>query len=138
MEKEITSDGFNVIYDDSEELLIACAFHRFNRALFDGKLPATRVRWASSIREAAGRVNGLCVDAHPDLDKPHIFLCERLQGLSPLDELVLIHEMCHLRVPDHSAEFVRELLAALERASWKPLVGVPVTGASVSELLRLP
>jgi predicted SprT family Zn-dependent metalloprotease len=40
------------------------------------------------------------------IDIPHIFITEKLRGVSPVDELVLLHEMCHYKVHHHGREFI--------------------------------
>jgi hypothetical protein len=61
------------------------------------------------------RKNGWLCNDDPTVN-PHIFIDDRLQIL------VLLHEMCHFRAPGHDAAFAKELLRALERLSWEPLV----------------
>jgi hypothetical protein len=71
------------------------------------------------------RKNGWLCNDDPTVN-PHIFIDDRLQILLPrlpyLIDLVLLHEMCHFRAPGHDAAFAKELLRALERLSWEPLV----------------
>jgi hypothetical protein len=132
----LNTDAYSVIFDDTDVVdEITCAFNRFNGALFDDHLPETRVRWASSIvnRRAPGCLIGLL--AMPDdpqsfrlpnqfqLKMPHIFITERIRGLSPLDEWVLLHEMCHFRVPHHGEEFIEELKRVLIKNEWRVLLG---------------
>jgi hypothetical protein len=132
----LNTDEYAVTYDDTDVVdEITCAFSRFNGALFDAGLPETKIRWASSIvnRRAPGVPVGLL--AMPDdpqtfalphavkLQMPHIFITEKIKGVHPLDEWVLLHEMCHLRVPHHGEEFIEELKRVLDKNNWSVLLG---------------
>jgi hypothetical protein len=55
--------------------------------------------------------------------EPHIFLAEKVKGVSPLDEWGLLHEMCHFKVPNHGTEFIEELKRALDKSNWSVLLG---------------
>ena len=54
---------------------------------------------------------------------PHIFITDRIKGVSPLDEWVLLHEMCHFRVRNHGPEFIEELRRVLDQSKWAVLLG---------------
>jgi hypothetical protein len=97
-----------VTYDDAGVVDgITCAFNRFNGIVFNNELPETTIRWASSIQNlrTPGTPVGLLTlpddpitHALPNqfrLKTPHIFLTEKLKGVSPLDEWALLHEICH-------------------------------------------
>jgi hypothetical protein len=132
----LITDDYRVTYDDTDIVdAITCAFNRFNGSLFDNDLPETKIRWASSIANlhAPGAPIGLL--ALPEdpvtyrvldqfkLTMPHIFITERIKVVSPLDELVLLHEMCHLRVRHHGPEFIKELKRVLDQSEWAVLLG---------------
>lgn len=133
----ITTDAYLVTYDDSEHVGdIASAFNRYNGTVFNSELPPeTKVRWASSIQNlrAPGTSVGLLAlpddpVSHPLLTQrrltvPHIFLTQRIRGVSPLDEWVVLHEMCHFKVPHHGQEFIEELKRALDKIGWSVLLG---------------
>ncbi len=114
---------------------ITGAFNRFNGALFKSELPETKIRWASSIknlREPGTPVGLLALAEDPvthrspnqfTITAPHIFITEKIKGASPLDEWVLLHEMCHFRVPHHGPEFIDELKRVLNRSKWAVLLG---------------
>jgi len=133
----VTTDAYRVTYADSETVDdIECAFNRFNGTVFHGELPPeTKVRWATSIQNlcAPGSPVGLLalpndpvsnpMPAQRRLTMPHIFLAERIKGVSPLDEWVLLHEMCHFKVPHHGPEFIEELKRALDESNWSVLLG---------------
>lgn len=134
--KTVITDAYKVTYDDSECLgEIGCAFNRFNATIFDNGLPETSIRFASSIQNlrAPGSPIGLLalpgdvvshlLPGQLRLTVPHIFISERLRGVSPLDEWVLLHEMCHFRFVDHGKEFVELLKNALDKIEWSVLVG---------------
>lgn len=134
--RTLITDQYKVIYNDSDNLDdIQCAFNRFNSRIFDNKLPETSVRWSSSIQNlrAPGIPVGLLAlpedpVSHPlpgqfRLTIPHIFISQKLKGTSPIDEWVLLHEMCHFRVPHHGKEFVEVLKQALDIIDWRVLVG---------------
>lgn len=134
--RTLITDGYRVIYNDSESLdEVVCAFNRFNGAIFDNALPETAIRWASSIQSlrSPGVPVGLLAlpedpISHPlpgqfRLKIPHIFISERLKGASPIPEWVVLHEMCHFRVPDHGPKFVEALKGALDRIEWSVLLG---------------
>jgi hypothetical protein len=57
------------------------------------------------------------------LNVPHIFVSEKLRGVSPIDEWVLLHEMCHFKVRHHGLEFIEELKHALDSIGWSVLLG---------------
>jgi hypothetical protein len=135
MQTLITDDYF-VEFDDTDVVdAITCAFNRFNGSLFNNELPGSKVRWASSIRNlrAPGAPVGLL--ALPEdpvthrvpnqfrITAPHIFITGKIKGLSPLDEWVLLHEMCHFRVPHHGPEFIDELKRVLDKSGWTVLLG---------------
>jgi hypothetical protein len=132
----LTTDCYRVEFDDANVVdAITCAFNRFNGSLFNNELPETRIRWASSIRNlrAPGVPVGLL--ALPEdpvtyrlpnqftITVPHIFITGRIRGVSPLDEWVLLHEMCHFRVPYHGPEFIDELKRVLDISGWAVLLG---------------
>jgi hypothetical protein len=132
----LITDDYRVTYDDTDIVdAITCAFNRFNGSLFNNDLPETKIRWASSIANlhAPGAPVGLL--ALPEdpvthevlnqfkLKTPHIFITERIKGVSPLDEWVLLHEMCHFRVPHHGSEFIKELKRVLDQSKWAVLLG---------------
>jgi len=132
----LITDDYRVTYDDTDIVdPITCAFNRFNGCLFNNDLPETKVRWASSIADlhAPGAPVGLL--ALPEdsvtcevlnqfkLTIPHIFITDRIKGVSPLDEWVLLHEMCHFRVRNHGPEFIEELRRVLDQSKWAVLLG---------------
>jgi hypothetical protein len=132
----LVTDDYFVEFDDVDVVnTITCAFNRFNGSLFNSELPQTKIRWASSIRNlrAPGTPVGLL--ALPDdpvahrlpnqfrITSPHIFITGRIKGVSPLDEWVLLHEMCHLRIPHHGPEFIDELKRVLDMSGWMVLLG---------------
>jgi hypothetical protein len=132
----LVTDGYRVTYNDVEYPdEIAPAFNRFNAAIFDNGLPKTNIRWAYSIRNLRAPGTSVGLLALPDdhvshplptqfrLKIPHIFITEKLKGLSPVDEWVLLHEMCHFKVPHHGSEFIEELRRALEKCNWSVLLG---------------
>lgn len=132
----LVTDRYRVEFDDTDVVdTITCAFNRFNGSLFDNELPETKIRWASSITNlcAPGVPVGLL--ALPEdpvthrlpnqftITVPHIFITEKIRGANPLDEWVLLHEMCHFRVPGHGPEFIDELKRVLDRSKWAVLLG---------------
>ena len=134
--RTLTTDGYRVTYnepDGPDE--VVSAFNRFNAIIFDNELPETTIRWSYSIQNlrAPGAPLGLLAlpedsISHPLVDQfrlkiPHIFISQRLKGLSPIDQWVLIHEMCHFRVPCHGPEFIEELKRALDKIQWSVLLG---------------
>lgn len=132
----LITDEYRVIYNDIENANeVVCAYNRFNVAIFDNKLPETAIRWASSIQDLKSPSSPIGLLALPEdpishpiphqfrLRAPHIFITERLRGVSPLDEWVLLHEMCHFRARNHGPEFLEELKRALDRIEWRVLLG---------------
>lgn len=132
----LTTDEYQVIYNETEsanDLLIA--FNSFNAAAFNHELPKTVIRWASLIKSfrAPGTPIGLLAlpedqISHPLPDQfrlkiPHIFISERLRGVSPVDEWVLFHEMCHFKARGHGMDFVEVLKDGLEKIKWNVLIG---------------
>jgi len=142
--RTLVTDGYRVIYNNSESLDdVVCAFNRFNGAIFDNALPETAIRWASSIHSfcAPGTPVGLLalpedpislpIPGQFRLQIPHIFISERLKGVSLIAEWVLLHEMCHFRVPHHGPEFV-EVLKARSTRSLGAYFSVPTSQQLVS------
>jgi hypothetical protein len=132
----VTTDKYRVKYNDIEEdNQLTCAFNRLNYAAFSGRLPETKIRWAYSIESFYGPICPVGLLASPDdsvthllpgqsrLKTPHIFVTEKLNGISPIDELVLLHEMCHFKVPHHGEEFLEEFRRALDCIKWSVLLG---------------
>jgi len=132
----LITDHYWVEFDDTDIVDgITCVFNQFNGSLFNNGLPETKIRWASSIRNlrAPGAPVGLL--ALPEdpvthrlpnqftITVPHIFITEKIRGANPLDEWVLLHEMCHFRVPHHGREFIDELKRVLEQSKWAVLLG---------------
>ena len=122
------------IFEDIEDSQLSAAYQRYNTYVFDGSLPPdVKVRWAQLIGPAGFfGANGWLYNDDPSAT-PYLFVDERLRTLYPrsgsLIDLILLHEMCHFRVPQHDVAFVREILTALERVSWEPLVAkcVPIS-----------
>jgi hypothetical protein len=120
------TDGVStIVFDETEDLLLTATFRRCARA-FDGLLPATEVRWGEiHIKQGFCAMYGCLVEKNDALDKPHIFVDQRLRdrSLTLFVELVILHEICHFKVSEHDAMFVKEYLRALQRVSWEPLIG---------------
>jgi hypothetical protein len=140
-------DGATVEFDDIEDdakftdaaaFQLALCYQRWNRDVFDNELPqGVRVRWGKITGPMANRsIAGWLCD-HDASGHKYIFIDDRLRihflSFPFLVDLVLIHEMCHLKVSGHGPEFIRELFTALERLSWNPLLGVcaPYTLAQI-------
>jgi hypothetical protein len=134
--RTVITDAYKVTYVDSERVdEIQCAFNRFNGTIFDNRLPESSIRFASSIQNLCvpGSPLGLLalpedpvshlVPGQPRLKIPHIFISDRLRGVSPLDEWVLLHEMCHFRFVHHGKEFIELLKSSLDKIEWSVLVG---------------
>lgn len=132
----LITDRYRVIYNDREDIdEVVCAFNRFNGSIFNNALPETAIRWASSIQSLRPQGTPVGLLAHPEdpishpvsgqfrLKIPHIFISERLRATGPIAEWVLLHEMCHFRVPHHGKEFIEVLKEALDRIEWSPLLG---------------
>lgn len=132
----LVTDEYRVIYNDVENATeVVCTYNRFNAAIFDNKLPETAIRWAFSIQSLRSQGSPIGLLALPEdlishpipdqfrLKAPHIFITERLRGVSPLDEWVLLHEMCHFLAPHHGPEFLQKLQRALDRIGWSVLLG---------------
>lgn len=123
----LLSDGASKIaFDDEVDMRMLATFERFNRHVFDGTVPPSEIRWAT-IRNELGFacLHGCLVEKHDSLKGPYIFIDQRLRGFGMFlfAELVLLHEMCHYSAPNHDQVFVKQLLRALQRVSWEPLVG---------------
>jgi hypothetical protein len=123
----ILSDGASkIVFDDIEDLRLVATFQRFHTYVFDGSVPATEVRWGM-IHNPQGFacLHGCLVETHDALRGPYIFIDQRLRdrGMVLFAELVLLHEMCHFAAKDHNAAFVKQLLRALQKVSWEPLLG---------------
>ena len=132
----VITDFYRVTYNDMETVdNVTCVFNRFNGTVFNNELPETKIRWASSIQSlrAPGIPVGLlalptdpvthALSTQRRLTTPHIFLTEKLKGISPLDEWVLLHEMCHFKVPNHGEDFIKELKRVLDKINWSVLLG---------------
>jgi hypothetical protein len=135
--KTLIRDHYKVVFNEFKEEPddLDVAFVRFNASIFQNELPETKIRYATSIesqRELLWPIGLLALPNDPvqfrvpgqhELDIPHIFLSEKLRRLAPVDEWVLLHEMCHYRVPNHGAEFVTEIERALKAINWRVLIG---------------
>lgn len=135
--KTLIRDDYKVVFNEFKEEpdSLDVAFCRFNASIFQNGLPEMKIRYATSIqslREPGWPIGLLAlprdpvkfrVPGHYELDLPHIFLSERLRGVAPVDEWVLLHEMCHHKVANHSAEFVAEVERALKAINWRVLIG---------------
>lgn len=134
--RTLIADAYKVVFNDQKEVdHLDVAFTRFNASVFDNTFPETRIRYASSIvsQREPGWPIGLF--ATPDdpmtylapgqfrLDVPHIFISEKLRGVAPVDEWVLLHEMCHYKVPNHGSDFIAEAKKALDATGWRSLLG---------------
>jgi len=132
----VTTDGYRITFNDVDTVdALVCAFNRFNGVVFDNSLPETKIRWASSIQSLRQPGTPVGLLALPDdpvthllpgqlrLNVPHIFVSEKLRGVSPIDEWVLLHEMCHFKVRHHGLEFIEELKHALDSIGWSVLLG---------------
>jgi hypothetical protein len=133
---EISVGDFGKItFEDNVDTVLLCTFDRLHGVIFDGSLPETEIRWAKLTGP-----RGFCsmygyLANENQMPKPYLFVDERLRdrSLALLAELTLIHEMCHFKVPEHNAAFVKEFLRALQRVSWEPLVGKCVPDFQVVE-----
>jgi len=132
----LVTDAYKVVFNEQKELdHLDVAFTRFNASVFDNTFPETKICYASSIvsQQEPGWPIGLF--ALPDdhvtfrapgqlhLDVPHIFISEKLRGVAPVDEWVLLHEMCHYKVPNHGPDFIAQVKHALDATGWRTLIG---------------
>jgi hypothetical protein len=130
------TDAYKVVFNERKELdNLEAAFTRFNASVFDNTFPETRICYATSIvsQQEPGCPIGLF--AKPDdpvkcrilgqfsLDVPHIFISEKLRGVAPVDQWVLLHEMIHWKVPNHGPEFIAHVKQALDATEWSTLIG---------------
>lgn len=134
--RTLVADAYRVVFNEQKEIdNLDVAFTRFNASVFDNTFPETKIRYASSIvsQQEPGWPIGLF--AEPDdpvsrrvpgqfrLDVPHIFISEKLRGIDPIDEWVLLHEMCHHKVPNHGPDFIAQIKQALDATGWRTLIG---------------
>lgn len=134
--RNLVTDAYKVVFNEQKELdNLDVAFTRFNASVFDNTFPETKIRYANSIvsQQEPGWPIGLF--AEPDdpvtfrlqsqfrLDVPHIFISEKLRGIAPIDEWVLLHEMCHHKVPNHGPDFIAQVKQALDATGWRTLIG---------------
>ena len=126
MEIILSDEASRIVFDDAVDMRLLATFERFNDYVFDRSLPATEVRWGM-IYDPQGFCSrhGCLVEKHDALNGIHIFIDQRLRdrGMVLFAELSLLHEMCHFVAPNHDVAFVKQLLRALQRVSWEPLVG---------------
>lgn len=134
--RTLITDDYRVTYTDADAASgLEGVFASFNLAAFGNSLANTEIRFATSIqnvKEPGAPVGLLALPedkvSHPipnqfRIQVPHIFITERLRGLKPVDEWVLLHEMCHFKVRHHGAEFVEELKRTLDIIHWRVLLG---------------
>jgi hypothetical protein len=134
--RTLTTDAYYVVFNEHKERdNLDAAFTRFNALVFDNTFPEAKSRYASSIvsQQEPGWPIGLF--ATPDdpvkyrvpgqfsLDVPYIFICEKLRSVAPVDEWVLLHEMCHYKVPNHGPDFIAQVKQALDATDWRTLIG---------------
>lgn len=134
--RTLIRDDYKVVFDESQEGDgLDSAFMRLNAAAFENELPSVKIYYASSIQSPRepGTPLGLFAEpsdanSHPSpgqyqLDVPHIFITEKLRGVAPANEFVLLHEMCHYKVPHHGQEFIEVIRHALEESNWRVVIG---------------
>jgi hypothetical protein len=134
--RTLLTDDYRVTYNDADAASgLEGVFASFNHAAFGNSLAHTEIRFATSIQnlKAPSAPVGLLAlpedeVSHPipnqfRIQVPHIFITERLSGMKPVDEWVLLHEMCHFNVRHHGAEFVEELKRTLDIIHWRVLLG---------------
>lgn len=108
--------------------------HSLNASVFDNTFAETKIRYPSSIvsqREPGWPIGLFAEPVDPvthrlpgqfRLDVPHIFISEKLRGIAPIDEWVLLHEMCHHKVPNHGPDFIAQVKQALHATGWRTLI----------------
>jgi hypothetical protein len=134
--RTLTRDDYKVVFNEQDETgSLDATFTRFNALIFGNELPQMKIRYATSIhslREPGLPIGLLATPNDPVehpmfgqyvLDVPHIFISEKLRRVAPVDEWVLLHEMCHYKVPNHRPDFVAEVKRALEAINWQVLLG---------------
>lgn len=133
----LTTRDYQVKYEDVDSPELEMYYNDLNFSAFDNGLPYdVKLRWALSIQSLRSPIHPIGMVAHPNdpqadvvmpgqwrITQTHIFITDRLKNVSPADQVVLLHEMCHLTVPNHEKEFVDELKRALEAAKWSPMLG---------------
>jgi hypothetical protein len=135
--KTLSTDAYKVVFNEHKELdKLEIAFAYFNHAIFDDSInPETKIRYATLIenkQEPASPI-GLLAEpgdlvTHPwpgrfTIDVPHIFITEKLRDVAPVNQWVLLHEMCHFKVPNHEPEFIEVVKQALDATNWRVLLG---------------
>lgn len=134
----LSTDRYKAVFHETNEIHeLDGDFARLNFTAFGNELPEVRIRYATSIismsPQKPGQVIGLfaspddpCTYSIPGqfkIDVPHIFITEKLRGISPVNELVLLHEMCHYQVHHHGREFIDLIKQALDATNWRVITG---------------
>lgn len=134
--RTLVRDDYKVTFDTSQKnAQLDATFMRLNAAAFNNLVPPAKIYYASSIQSSRepGTPLGLFAEpkdanSHPwlgqyQLDVPHIFVSEKLRDVAPVNEFVLLHEMCHYKVPHHGPEFIEVIKNALEASGWRVVIG---------------
>jgi hypothetical protein len=134
--RTLATDRYKVVFNETDEPHeFDGAFARFNSYIFGSSLPKTKIRYATSIQSLCEPGWPIGVLAMPDdavtcripgqfqIGTPHVFITEKLRRVAPVNEWVLLHEICHFKVKSHGPEFVAEVKRALDLIDWRVLLG---------------
>jgi Protein of unknown function DUF45 len=134
--RTLVTDAYKVVFNEQKKPdNLDVAFAQFDASIFGSTFPEVKIRYASSIVSQLEPGWPIGLFATPDdpvehrmrgqlsLDVPHIFISESVRDVVPVDEWVLLHEMCHYKIPNHGPDFIAQVKHALDMTNWRTLVG---------------
>jgi hypothetical protein len=124
--EETTQDGYRIVREAQPDLLLGMYYAAYNQACFDGSLPDMPIFWAKVICSPKGNHPvGLYVpEEDAVIKRRYIVVDERLSSMFPLERLILLHEMVHVKLgPDigHGEEFIAEFKRVLDATRWEEM-----------------
>lgn len=135
--EEVTQDGFRILRESAEDMLLWAYYTHYNHMCFSGSLPPVPLYWAKSITlPDGGHANAVYVSEEtPDGQKRrYIAVDEKLQSMFPLERLCLLHEMVHLKVPGHADDFIAEFKRVLDANKWEVMGCIDALPRGKSEI----
>jgi hypothetical protein len=126
VDEEVTQDGYRVLRETSQDMLLWAYYVHYNHSCFGGRLPTMPIYWAKSIATPDGsHANALYVPEVSPVKRRFIVLDEKLSDMFPLERLCLLHEMVSVGIEPiggHGEEFITEFKRVLD-ATGRDVMG---------------